>query len=115
MDGEVKGAARLIALGLVIGSPSGSPHASTPVVDEKTIVHVLNRMTFGPRDVDVARVRALGLQRYIDEQLHPERLPDGGAGERLAQLRTIGLSSREIADRFERPLLEAHRNAKQLA
>ena len=39
--------------------------------DDKTILHVLNRISFGPRPGDVDRVRQMGLETYIDQQLHP--------------------------------------------
>ena len=80
--------------------------------DDETIEHVLNRIAFGPRSGDVVRVRHLGLQRYIEEQLHPERMNDEDMAPRLAGLATIGLSSGEIAERFERPLVEARQARK---
>lgn len=89
------------------------PSASTFPNDDKTIISVLNRVGFGARPGDVERVRKIGLERYIDEQLHPSRLSDAEAERRLAGLTTINLSSREIAEQFERPLLEARRERKQ--
>jgi uncharacterized protein (DUF1800 family) len=79
---------------------------------DAAIVHVLNRIGFGPRPGDVEQVRAIGLERYIDQQLHPERIPDGAMNVRLSALTTIGMSSREIAERFEEPVLEARREKK---
>ena len=38
--------------------------------------HVLNRLAFGPRPGDVERVTRMGADRWIDEQLHPERIAD---------------------------------------
>ena len=90
---------------------SGSSRAEP--TDDKTIVHTLNRLGFGPRPGDVAKVRELGLQRYIDQQLHPERVGDPAVDSRLAGLTTIGMSSREIATRFEIPQLEARRQRQQ--
>jgi uncharacterized protein (DUF1800 family) len=77
------------------------------------VVHVLNRIGFGPRPGDVERVRAVGLQRYIDEQLRPERLADTAMNARLRGLTTIGLSAGEIAERYERPAMEARRERRQ--
>jgi len=34
---------------------------------------LLWRAGFGPRPGDVERIRRLGVERYIDQQLHPER------------------------------------------
>jgi uncharacterized protein (DUF1800 family) len=76
-------------------------------------VHVLNRIAYGPRAGDVERVRALGVDRYIDQQLHPERLADPAIGARLSGLSSIGLSSREIAQTYELPQLMARRERKE--
>ncbi|MBI3493133.1 MAG: DUF1800 domain-containing protein [Acidobacteria bacterium] len=84
----------------------------SPTDDDKAIVHVLNRIGFGPRPGDVERVRAIGLARYIDDQLHPERVPDSAVLARLAPLTTIAMSAGEIAERYERPTMEA-RQARQ--
>src|SRR5437660_5238808 len=83
--------------------------------DDKTILHALNRIAYGPRPGDVERVRALGLQKYIEQQLHPDRIPDPSMAARLAGLTTLTLSSREIAERFEIPQLQARRDRKQEA
>ena len=83
--------------------------------DDQAIIHVLNRIGFGPRPGDVEKVRAIGLRRYIDEQLHPERLADASLNTRLRDLTTIGLGTREISERYERPLMEARRERKQNA
>jgi uncharacterized protein (DUF1800 family) len=82
---------------------------------DKAIVHVLNRIAFGPRPGDVERVRAIGIDRYIDQQLHPERVADPGMAARLSDLASIGMSSREIAREYELPQLEARRQRKQNA
>jgi uncharacterized protein (DUF1800 family) len=83
--------------------------------DARTITHVLNRVAFGPRAGDVDHVMDLGLERYIDEQLHPDHLRDAALRDRLAGLSTIGMSTREIAEKFEQPLMEARREQKQEA
>jgi len=44
--------------------------------------HVLNRLAFGPRPGDVDRVAAMGVDRWIEQQLRPDRIPDQ-EGERL--------------------------------
>jgi uncharacterized protein (DUF1800 family) len=55
------------------------PNPESRIPDEATITHVLNRLTFGPRPGDVAKVRATGLTSWIDQQLHPERIDDAAA------------------------------------
>src|SRR5438034_1007897 len=80
-------------------TPARSAGAGFPN-DDKAIVHVLNRVGFGPRPGDVAKVQALGLQRYVELQLHPERVADLGLEARLADLTTVRLSLAEMTARF---------------
>jgi len=95
----------IVALGLVAGA--ATVPASGPAPDQ--VVHVLNRIGFGPRPGDVEKVQALGIERYIDQQLHPERIPDAGMDPRLRGLKTVTLSSRQISEQYEQPLLQARR------
>src|SRR5262245_27831640 len=89
--------------------------AAPAATDTDAIVHVLNRIAFGPAPGDVERVRTLGLDRYIDQQLHPDRIDDSRMRERLAPLTTLTLSSRELAAKYEQPLLEARKEKKNAA
>src|ERR1051326_5327635 len=43
---------------------------------DQQIVHALGRLTFGPRPGDVESVRKIGLKKWIDLQLHPERIKE---------------------------------------
>jgi uncharacterized protein (DUF1800 family) len=49
--------------------------------DDRAASHVLNRIAFGARPGDVERVGAMGIERYIDQQLHPERILEGRIGD----------------------------------
>ena len=69
----------------------------------ETITHVLNRIGFGPRPGDVARVQKLGLQAYIEEQLHPERIDDAALDARLAPMASLSMSSRDLAAQYFMP------------
>jgi uncharacterized protein (DUF1800 family) len=59
---------------------------------------------------DVARLQQIGLERYLDEQLHPERLADDEVERRLRGFETLKLSSRALASRYELPAIQARRN-----
>jgi hypothetical protein len=45
-----------------------------PMAQNKQIIHALNRFTFGVRPGDVERARAMGLDNWFEQQLHPERM-----------------------------------------
>jgi uncharacterized protein (DUF1800 family) len=68
--------------------------------DQRRALHALNRLTFGPRPEDVQQVMAIGVERWIDLQLHPEKIDDGALNARLEPLRTLRMSTREIAEDF---------------
>lgn len=85
---------------------TGRPNASGPDSDDAAIAHVLNRIGYGPKPGQIETVRQIGLARYIDRQLHPERISDAGMIARLDGLPTLSLSAREIAERYEQPLLQ---------
>ena len=73
---------------------------STSDSEQKRAVHALNRLTFGPRPGDIQQVMAIGVDKWIDLQLHPEKIKDTALDSRLAPLGTVHMSSREIAEEF---------------
>ncbi|MCU1386171.1 MAG: hypothetical protein JWL71_4868, partial [Acidobacteria bacterium] len=97
---------------LLVAVAALSTAAATYPTDQAAIAHVLSRAGFGPRPGDVERVKTMGLQRYVDDQLHPERIADTVLARRLAGLTTLALNSREIAEQYELPQLEARRQRK---
>lgn len=48
------------------------------------ILQALNRFTFGPRPGDLEAVRAMGLDGWFEQQLHPRALDETALNERLA-------------------------------
>jgi uncharacterized protein (DUF1800 family) len=91
--------------------PNGSAVPAKP--DDRTIVHVLNRLTFGPAPGDIERVRSLGLQTYIERQLRPERIDDQGLRARLAAFDTLTQSTQQLAERYFVPAQMARRQQQR--
>lgn len=81
--------------------------ASAPVVaqmdESKKTVHALNRLTFGPRPGDVERVSAMGVDKWIDQQLNPEKIDDSALQARLEPFRTLKMDNREMVQNFPPP------------
>src|SRR5439155_22296901 len=50
------------------------------------ITHVLSRLTFGARPGDAERVAAIGVDRWIAEQLRPDSIPDSAVVVALAPI-----------------------------
>jgi uncharacterized protein (DUF1800 family) len=76
---------------------------AAPMENSKRALHALNRLTFGPRPGDVERVQAMGVDKWIELQLHPERIDDGALQTRLAGYRTLAMDSRELLQNFPPP------------
>src|SRR5262249_30931375 len=90
-----------------------STQSSAPMDDDKRIVHALNRFTFGVRPGDVERVRSMGLDKWFDQQLHPEKMDDSAAEARLTPFRTLKMSSKEMVENFPPPqVLKAIENGR---
>jgi len=87
--------------------------ASAPPTDDAAIVHVLNRIGYGPRQGDVERVRAMGIQKYIEQQLSPERIDDHALQPRLQRLGTLTLDSETIQRDYEAPAMMERRERKR--
>jgi uncharacterized protein (DUF1800 family) len=71
--------------------------------EEQRILHVLNRLGFGARPGDVERVRRIGVERYIEEQLQPSKLDDAVAEAKLKNLPTLSLSTGQLLARYPNP------------
>ena len=82
--------------------------------EQKRAVHLLNRLTFGVRPGDVDRVASIGVDRWIDEQLHPDKINDSAMDVRLSSFRTLRMSTRDIVENFPPPqVIKAVEQGKQ--
>src|SRR4051812_48672092 len=65
-----------------------------PIPPEYKELHILNRLGFGPTPSDLAHIRAIGVDRYIDEQLSPRSIPLTKAlDSKLEGLSTLRMSA----------------------
>lgn len=84
-----------------LGRKKEKPEAAvSPLDDQKRVIHALNRLTFGPRPGDVERVRQMGVDKWIDLQLHPERIDDSALDSRLLPFRTLRMDTNQIVENF---------------
>jgi len=106
----------VLACTLVLGAVSGSSlYAKKKAAEqnklfqkqlaaEQKILQALNRMTFGPRPGDAQAVKALGLKKWIDRQLHPESIPENPVlEEKLKTLETLRMSGPELVSNYPTP------------
>lgn len=71
---------------------------------DKQLVHVLNRLTFGIRPGDAVEVRRIGVEKWIDLQLHPERIAENAdLLARVKPLETLQLATWQINEKYGPP------------
>jgi uncharacterized protein (DUF1800 family) len=76
------------------------PPVVTQMSEQKRTLHALQRLTFGPRPGDVDRVAAMGVDKWIDLQLHPDKISDSALAAHLTPFRTLHMDTREIVENF---------------
>ncbi len=82
-----------------LGSASG-PFDQRLSQDQK-IVHALNRLTFWPRPGDVEAVRRVGVAKWIELQLHPDRIPENPVLDaELKPLETLRMDLSEVVQKY---------------
>ncbi len=99
------------------GAPAAPPQAApisasssirisippSPLSEEQKILHVLNRLGYGPRPGDVERVKAMGLAAYLGQQLSPEAISDPQADRKLETLPVLSMTTADLMREFPQP------------
>ena len=108
-------AKRKLAVGLVVvltgatfGTATLPAGANTndrtaPGASDKKIMHLLSRIAYGPRPGDIEAVSRMGIDKYIDLQLHPDRINDSNVEAKLSSLETLHLPIAQLYDRYPQP------------
>ncbi len=103
--------ALLLIIALAVSASFAKKDKTKPgatATERQRAIHALNRLTFGPRPGDVARVMQVGVDKWIDEQLHPEKITDAALEQRLAGLRTLKMSTQTMLEDFPpQPVIKA--------
>ena len=77
----------------------------TGLSEDERVVHLLNRIEFGPRRGEVERVKEIGVAAYIEQQLHPETIGDSKVEARLAGLDTLQMTTTQLLAAYPPPQL----------
>ncbi len=82
---------------------TGEPERNKPLTEDQKIVHVLNRLGFGSRPGDIEKVKAIGLQKYIDRQLESLSVEDTVAETKVNNLEIFKMSTGEVFAKYPNP------------
>ena len=55
---------------------SKAPGNLSQMTKDEKVLHAANRLEFGPAPGDEQRIQSVGLNQWIDEQLHPESIAE---------------------------------------
>src|SRR5207253_3048524 len=81
---------------------------------DEAILHALNRLAYGPRPGDIARVKQMGLAKWIEQQLNPNSIDDRALDARLADYPTLRMSRAKLIDEYPQPK-QAEKQAEKRA
>ena len=80
---------------------------SAPVVSKLTeqqkVLHLLDRITFGARPGEVERINQIGWEKYLEEQMQPEKIGDELVAQKLQSLATLKMTDEQIAKTYDPP------------
>lgn len=68
---------------------------------DDAVRHVLNRITWGPTRTLLTKVKTIGIEAYIDEQLSPALIPDETCDSYLEVFITLQQSSAEMVSKYK--------------
>jgi uncharacterized protein (DUF1800 family) len=88
---------------LAFATPRAQKQKHPQLSEDQRITHVLSRLTFGARPGDLERVRAMGVETFINQQLDPDSLDAGGVIARLKRLPTLGMATPVIIEQYTPP------------
>jgi uncharacterized protein (DUF1800 family) len=92
------------------------PTSSAPseLLPDEQVQQVLNRLTFGARAEDAAAVRAMGIDKWIERQLHPDRISDPTTDALLARYPMLAMAPTDIIRNYNF-VQQLRREARRLA
>lgn len=90
---------------------------SKTLTQNQKIIHLLNRLGFGARSGDIEKVKAIGIDKYIEQQLNPISLNDSVAREKVKRLEILNMETPEIFAKYPNPgallrILEVNNSAQ---
>jgi uncharacterized protein (DUF1800 family) len=96
-------------LAVIAGAvPGAAGRFDQKLSKDKQVLHVLNRLAFGPRPGDFERVRSLGAEKWIRQQLQPQLIAENPLVEaRLKPLATLQLATWQIYETYQPPATPA--------
>lgn len=95
--------AQSMSQGMKAPASQSTGQKAPKLTQEQRILHVLNRLGFGARPGDVERVKAMGIDIYIAQQLFPDKINDSASEAKLQNLETLRMTTAELYEKYPQP------------
>ena len=80
-----------------------SSSTANKLTEQQKVLHLLDRITFGARGSEIERINQIGWEKYLEQQLQPEKINDEGVAQKLQSLPTLRMSDEQIAKIYDPP------------
>jgi uncharacterized protein (DUF1800 family) len=67
---------------------------------DQQIIQALNRLTFGAKPGEALEIRAIGLDKWIDQQLHPEKIDDSAMDQFVARYSALNQNQNSLLQQY---------------
>ncbi len=85
-----------------LGAQRPSKKSSSMTADQR-VAHVLSRLTFGARPGDFEKVKAMGVDAFITQQLDPDSIDNTAVIAKLRRLPTLNMATPVIIEQYTPP------------
>jgi uncharacterized protein (DUF1800 family) len=103
----------LLILTLIVGISLFNKQAATSLVIDAELQHMVQRLSYGATPGELARIKSLGIESYLKEQLSPETIPESSyLQQKLSKFKTLNLTPVQL---FAEYGLTRGRKAQQLS
>ncbi|MBR8826308.1 MAG: DUF1800 domain-containing protein [Gomphosphaeria aponina SAG 52.96 = DSM 107014] len=112
----------LVLIGVIFWLGLLSLRPATSLAEETEVLHVINRLSFGPRPGDIEMVKSQGIDAYIQAQLAPDSIPElPQLTQELSKWEALQLTPVELFTKYgplekkngQEPSLEAQKKQQQ--
>jgi uncharacterized protein (DUF1800 family) len=76
---------------------------SATLTPDQRIAHVLSRLTYGARPGDFERVKAVGVEAFINQQLDPDSIDNSTVMAKLRRLPSLNMATPVIIEQYTPP------------
>ncbi len=71
-----------------------------PLTEDQKILHIINRLSYGARPGDVEKVKSIGINKYVEQQLNPKADGETAVMPKLEKFDVLKMSNDELFAKY---------------